>query len=454
MSYYYTENKPASDNRHTVRYRRVKGREITVRDSFDWLAAKSGKLIYSIDGAEALFDGTADVSENINTDEPVSGRQLFDKFVIKTTESVFTLDDTVQGHVSAVQMHNATGYIIYTEEPQDGFSFHYCLDEVPSFGAALLRCVRSSGDRMLSYSTKAQCNCGGDAVLWDSMSELHGRLISILRLNIDGVVNEYDPEFLHDFRVSVRRLRSAMSIIKGAFTKELEDRFRGRFSYLGELTGRARDMDVYLGEIDGYEAYLPDSLKDGLNSVKEHFAAIRRSEYDKLKEYITSDEFDDLLSAWQKATSTRAEIGRKGFVRADKAAAKAIKKSFMLTDRLTASLFSGEGIQDIHSVRIAFKKLRYCIEFFTEHIGASRTENVLAELRNLQNCLGRYNDLCVQCGNMNDVMTGMTDPKTAAACGYILSVLTDEKKKERANCLELIKDFRDDRKHIMKTLRI
>ena len=43
------------------------------------------------------------------------------------------------------------------------------------------------------------------------------RSLQTLRINEDGVRKDLDSEFLHDFRVAVRRTRSALSQIKGVF---------------------------------------------------------------------------------------------------------------------------------------------------------------------------------------------------------------------------------------------
>ena len=75
------------------------------------------------------------------------------------------------------------------------------------------------------------------------------RLLDTMLANETGTREDIDSEFLHDFRVSVRRTRSAISQIKGVIPQKILDRFRPEFTWLGQITGPTRDMDVYLPEI-------------------------------------------------------------------------------------------------------------------------------------------------------------------------------------------------------------
>ncbi len=50
-------------------------------------------------------------------------------------------------------------------------------------------------------------------------------LLEIMRRNEQGIKEDIDTEFLHDFRVAVRRTRSALKEIHGVFPAEITDRF-------------------------------------------------------------------------------------------------------------------------------------------------------------------------------------------------------------------------------------
>lgn len=447
MPYYLSDTKPVSDRKYRLKYRKTKELNVAVLDTFEWLIVRGGRLLYDDGGGSMFFDGSVDVSGGCG--EYCEKRHLFRKMSFALPVHSFDA-----GGIKGV-LYTLTGsYIIYTAEPQDDFAFHFCMEELKSFGDGLLPYVKRCGDPMMSYTTRVQCPAEGDAVLFDSMGTVYGGLINIMRLNTDGIVNGYDAEFLHDFRVSVRRIRSAMSMLKGVYEDTEEAVYKNFFRTLGGYTGKARDMDVYLEELEGYGGILPDEMKDSLVPVMEHFRRERDESYEKLRNFLTSAEYAEGLSGWEKLINSRAHIGRRGFVNTKKAAKRALTKIFCVADGMTEGVDAQTPDERIHAVRIAFKKLRYCIEFFTLFIKEENTADVLTRLRALQDSLGRYNDLSVQCAHMQERLNTEEDAKVLIACGYILAVLTLKKAQERETAAELIRIFRKNRKRVKKSLGI
>ena len=74
--------------------------------------------------------------------------------------------------------------------------------------------------------------------------QIHLALVGILVANEPGLRANLDTEFLHDFRVAVRRTRSLLGQIRHVFPPDAVDHFSTEFSWLGRLTGPLRDMDV------------------------------------------------------------------------------------------------------------------------------------------------------------------------------------------------------------------
>ena len=76
--------------------------------------------------------------------------------------------------------------------------------------------------------------------------QIHLALLDILDANEPGLRADLDTEFLHDFRVAVRRTRSLLGQIRRVFPQHAVDHFTAEFSWLGKLTGPPRDMDVLM----------------------------------------------------------------------------------------------------------------------------------------------------------------------------------------------------------------
>src|SRR5688572_11572902 len=68
-----------------------------------------------------------------------------------------------------------------------------------------------------------------------------------LQANEAGVLVGEDPEYLHQFRVALRRLRSALGVFRAA-GGALDDALREELRWIAHLTGPARDWDVLVIE--------------------------------------------------------------------------------------------------------------------------------------------------------------------------------------------------------------
>ncbi|RWX49302.1 CHAD domain-containing protein, partial [Candidatus Electrothrix communis] len=90
-------------------------------------------------------------------------------------------------------------------------------------------------------------------------------LLAIMRKNEQGILDDLDSEFLHDFRVAIRRTRSGLDMIKNVLEPKISTRFKEEFRFLGKITGPMRDLDVYLLMEDDYKVRLPDHLQKGLS---------------------------------------------------------------------------------------------------------------------------------------------------------------------------------------------
>ena len=72
----------------------------------------------------------------------------------------------------------------------------------------------------------------------------HRALTAALIANEPGLRANLDSEFLHDFRVALRRTRSLLGQLKHVFPENVVAHFGAEFSWMGRLTGPPRDLDV------------------------------------------------------------------------------------------------------------------------------------------------------------------------------------------------------------------
>ncbi|GAW85818.1 hypothetical protein bplSymb_SCF01301P001 [Bathymodiolus platifrons methanotrophic gill symbiont] len=89
---------------------------------------------------------------------------------------------------------------------------------------------------------------------------IYQQLLVAMQVNESNTIADIDSEFLHDFRVAIRRTRAGLSQIKGTLPPSAVSLYTDFFAWLGEITGTTRDMDVYLLSYPLYKAALPVSL--------------------------------------------------------------------------------------------------------------------------------------------------------------------------------------------------
>ncbi|CAK8712332.1 hypothetical protein GCAAIG_01640 [Candidatus Electronema halotolerans] len=218
-------------------------------------------------------------------------------------------------------------------------------------------------------------------------------LLTVMQRNQQGVIDNIDTEFLHDFRVAIRRTRSLLALMKNTLEPDIRRRFQAGFRTLGKVTGPARDLDVQLLTAEECQTRLPESLHDGLERFFADLRAKRSQEQIKLTEGLTGPECQTLLADWQ-AYLEQDDEGSGSAV--GQSAAKIIRKQFAKLLEGIENLDCTSSDEDVHQVRIQGKKLRYALEFFRSLYPAKKMARLIKDLKQLQDCLGHWNDLSVQ----------------------------------------------------------
>ena len=121
-------------------------------------------------------------------------------------------------------------------------------------------------------------------------------LLDIIQANEPGLRSALDTEFLHDFRVAVRRTRSLLGQIRHVFPPDVVAHFSTEFSWLGRLTGAARDLDVLLLALRGRQA---DFAADDLAAVTTFLTDSQQLEYRTLVEALDGERYRRLVSEWR-----------------------------------------------------------------------------------------------------------------------------------------------------------
>jgi triphosphatase len=238
--------------------------------------------------------------------------------------------------------------------------------------------------------------------------------------NWAAVTAARDPEGIHQMRVALRRLRSALSLFGGPFRSALS-RLEDEVRWIAGVMGGARDLDVFQEDV-----FRPAQDAHGEDGRLLEFATVvrtrRRIAWAHVHEALESERFRRLVLALASATFSRPWLdaaigGEKAIEPARAFARRRMRRRYRRVVRL------GRRIEELdaperHELRIKLKKLRYGLDFFRSLFGERKTNKFLRRLSDLQDTLGRLNDVAVAQAMVREILAEHGDGAGAAAIGY------------------------------------
>lgn len=213
-----------------------------------------------------------------------------------------------------------------------------------------------------------------------------------------------DPEGVHQMRVGIRRLRTALSLFKDMLRGKETERIKENLKWLSDELQPARDFDVFVE--DGVaEVEEEEGRHAPLKNLKQGLAQRRAEGMTKAKKLVAGERYRRIVletGLWAIAgnwATTKDDIwvARRTRPLADTARdileqrTRKVLKKLKRLEKMDA--------RARHKLRIATKKLRYAAEFFAplyDHGHAKKERKRFAtRLKSLQSALGRLNDIRV-----------------------------------------------------------
>lgn len=208
-----------------------------------------------------------------------------------------------------------------------------------------------------------------------------------------------DIEELHDMRVATRRMRAAFEVFNDAFEpKAVKTHLKG-LRATGRALGRVRDLDVFKEKAQRYLDTIPQEQRNGLEPLLTLWENEREIDRSKMNEHLNSEDYANFKRKFLKFVST-PHAGSKTVSETSPHQVQHIVP-VLIYSRLAAvraygSILDSATIEQLHGLRIEFKKYRYTLEFFQEVLGKGVKE-LINEIKNLQDHLGDLNDADVAC---------------------------------------------------------
>jgi CHAD domain-containing protein/transposase-like protein len=220
-----------------------------------------------------------------------------------------------------------------------------------------------------------------------------------------------DIEELHDMRVATRRMRAAFDLFEQAFDPKVIRRHLRGLKATGRALGAVRDMDVFIEKANHYMEGLSPDQRQGLEILVEVWQEQRESAREAMLAHLDSPEY----ATFKRKFNSFVQTPGKGIQLISpvcpvpplaRDAAPVLIYSRFGAVRAYDQLLENATLEQLHALRIEFKKLRYAVEFFREILG-KEAKSVINVLKTMQDHLGDLNDAQVATQLLSDFLARM-----------------------------------------------
>jgi CHAD domain-containing protein len=205
--------------------------------------------------------------------------------------------------------------------------------------------------------------------------------------NERGLITSKDPEYVHQARVALRRLRSAIKLFAPVLPADFVAAYGKTWQTLAGALGDTRNWDVFVAEtLPPILATFPGHrdarrlLREGARRARQARAA--------LTHMVALADYPRLIVEFTAAIYALQDQLPQDL---DEFARQRLKARARQARRLAERHAELEPAAR-HRMRICFKKLRYAVEFFTPLLPPKRLKPYLQALSRLQDELGLIND--------------------------------------------------------------
>lgn len=261
----------------------------------------------------------------------------------------------------------------------------------------------------------------------------------------EGVLADQDPEYLHQMRVGMRRLRTAIDVFAPAIDLPSAAQ-RSHITKIAKRLGQVRDLDVLQL---WFQHYLTITRADEAESkqiqlVLARLSKRRQKKFTQLPKLFKSKEYRQFVTAYEKwlktpqfqtvATMPVLDVVpdlllpllsqlflHPGWLVATETLEGRIYPVVGINMNSLDAVFATEG-PALHDLRKQMKRVRYQTEFFIPFFGKSY-QTQTQSFRNLQELLGLFQDEAV----LSDFLAGELGPTWIEQLPSLAKLLQEER---------------------------
>lgn len=254
-----------------------------------------------------------------------------------------------------------------------------------------------------------------DMTVEQALQWMLGEAIKGIHLYYPGVLEDIDTEFLHQFRVNVRKTRSLVKECKKVLEKyDLPwQEFKVFFKKMNDITSAVRDLDVYLLEarqwIEDRDEIFAEQIEPFICLLREK----REKAFNEMIAWLDSSDYRAMIQRWEEVVDNlpqyrleahKTEQSGKKHQTIGEFAEKKISKLFHKLLAEGSVLDEQTPDTEYHQLRLVFKRFRYLLDFFKDLFESGKEREVFSSLirnsKKLQTLLGDFQDITVQKGKL------------------------------------------------------
>lgn len=261
------------------------------------------------------------------------------------------------------------------------------------------RLVVSVDERLLDLLPNKRPGVQPDDTLAEAGRKVLGFHFAAMLRHEEGTLQGLDYEELHDMRVATRRMRAAFEVFADAYDpKTMKMHLKG-LRATGRALGRVRDLDVFMEKAQHYIDTIPPDQAHGLDPLLTSWKIERDKARAEMVAYLRSEQYTIFINKFLVFLTTPGSAVRPVSELTPKLV-KHIIPGLIYTRLASVRAFEvvlgRASLEQLHALRIEFKKMRYSLEFFSEVLGKQASE-LIELIKQLQDHLGDLNDAEVAC---------------------------------------------------------
>lgn len=283
-----------------------------------------------------------------------------------------------------------------------------------------------------------------------AVSRILIRLADVGEGNLPGVLANTDTEFLHDYRVALRRTRAVVREMPGVFPESRYRWLREELKWLQTATGEVRDLDVYLRDFEELRELAPKALQADLEPLLRVLEDRHGQARATMLADLGSDRARALLSQWRELLEALATMPVEDRPDArtpiGELASQRIRKVHRRMVKMGKAIEPSSPPTDYHELRKKGKELRYLLELFGRQLhDPDVVKPMIKALKGLQDVLGHHQDREVQIETLralaDDVVQQPGGARALMAMGALIERLEHDAEQARGEFHERFEAF-------------